>query len=211
MSPLIAVVGTGTGIGKTHVAAALVTAWAKRGGRIAGVKPIESGGTDDGDLLGRVSTFHVQRPTSPYLLARPVSPHLAARLDGRAIDIELVRKWVDDIRRRSDGVVLETAGGLFTPLAPPVTNADLVQLLAPDAVVLVGPDRLGVLHDVGAVVRASNLVTGIVLSAPAAADESTGTNAAELAALTSVPVLASLPRAPLEQIDASAILARLTG
>jgi dethiobiotin synthetase len=212
MSRLIVVVGTGTGIGKTYVAAALVRAWGKRGLRIAGVKPIESGGTEDGDLLGRVSTFHVQRPTSPYVLARPVSPHLAARLEGQTIDLERVRRYVDDVRSQCDGVVVETAGGIFSPLAPPLTNAELVLSLAADAVLLVAPDRLGVLHDVAAVTRATKqLLTGIVLSAPAQPDASTGTNAAELTLVTDVPILSVFPRAPVDEISAAAVLDRLIG
>ncbi len=209
MSPLVVVAGTGTGIGKTHVAAALVRAWAPRG-RIAGLKPIESGGRADIELLGRMSTFHVQRLQPPYMLARPVSPHLAARGEGRRIDAATVVRWVESVRRESDGVVVELAGGFFSPLAPGLLNADLAAALRPDAVVLVAPDRLGVLHDVGAVTRAvPGVFSGIVLSAPETADASTGTNAAELALVTDVPVLASFPRAPIEALDAAPVLARL--
>ncbi len=42
-APLLVVTGTGTGIGKTVIAAGLVATWGRRGFRVAGVKPIESG------------------------------------------------------------------------------------------------------------------------------------------------------------------------
>jgi dethiobiotin synthetase len=209
VSRLVVITGTGTGIGKTHVAAALVRAWSAHG-RVAGLKPVESGGTADGELLGQMSTFHVQRLHPPYMLARPVSPHLAAREEGRTIDPAVVTAWVDGIRVQADGAVVELAGGFFSPLAPGLTNAELAAALRPDAIVLVAPDRLGVLHDVGAVTRAApGAFAGIVLSAPAHPDASTGTNAAELGLVTDVPVLGALPRAPITELDARSILARL--
>jgi len=209
-APLLLVTGTGTEIGKTVVSTGLVRAWARRGIAVAGVKPIESGQDPSGRLggdvlaLGQVSTFHVTRFTPPYLLADPVSPHLAARGEGRTIDLAVVAEWLRPIRTAADAVVLELPGGLFSPLTDTLTNADLVLELRPTRVVLVAPDRLGVLHDVIATTRAARVqgiaVDGILLSSPAHPDTSTGTNAVELArVLPSVPVLDVLPRAtPLE-------------
>jgi dethiobiotin synthetase len=204
MSPLLVITGTGTGIGKTTIACALATAWGRRGKRVAAVKPIESGGTSDGDQLGRASTFHVTRFQAPYLLPHPVSPHLAARREGSTIDLERVVDWVRLLRAEADGVVLELAGGLFTPLADRVTNAELVRALEPRATYLVAPDRLGVLHDVAAATRAAAfarvLLTGIVLSAPDREDASTGSNAVEMRSVTDVPVVASVPRASVAEL-----------
>ncbi len=210
--PLVVVTGTGTEIGKTVVARGLVAAWAARGGAIAGLKPIESGQTPGGELggdagaLGRVSTFHVTRFPPPYLLMDPVSPHLAARREGRTIDPRVVSSWVADIRARADGVVVELPGGLFSPLTDHLTNADLVTRLAPTRVLLVAPDRLGVIHDVVATVRAARAtgisIDGLVLSTPATPDASTGTNAAELSrGAPKLPVLAVLPRATDAELE----------
>jgi dethiobiotin synthetase len=204
MNRLVVVAGTGTGVGKTHVTGALVRAWGATGAAVAALKPIETGGSADLDLLGRMSTFHVQRSPSPYMLGRPVSPHLAARMEGRTIEVAEVVRFVANTRALAP-VVVELAGGFFTPLAPGVTNAELTAALTPDFVFLVAPDRLGVLHDVGAVTRAAARGTfrGIVLSAPAEPDASTGSNAAELALVTDVPVLAALPRKPIDHLLAA--------
>ena len=215
---LVVVAGTGTGIGKTHFAAALVTAWATAAA-VAGIKPIETGVApgdkaagrgSDGLLLGRMSTFHVKQFQSPYLLARPVSPHLAAREEGITIDLAEIVSYARSAQAECEGVVLETAGGLFSPITERQTNADLIARLAPNVTLLVAPDRLGVLHDVVATIRAAFAaglrLTGIVLSAPENTDASTGTNAAELArVLPSVPVLAVLPRASIEELSASPV------
>jgi dethiobiotin synthetase len=208
-APLVVVTGTGTGIGKTFLAAALVAAWAGRGRRIAGVKPIESGvdprspeGTD-AEALAAASTFHVTQPR-PYVLAAGLSPHLAARLEGATIDLDAVVDWLEPVRAAADGVVLELPGGLFSPLADRFTNADLVRKLVGCRVVLVAPDRLGVLHDVIAAVRAAAAegveVDALVLSEPANADASTGRNAGELArVLPGVQVAATLLRGPASE------------
>lgn len=202
MKPLIIVSGTGTEIGKTFAAKALVGAWAKGTRSIAGLKPIESGGRAvDAAELGQVSTFHVTRFTPPYLLMDPVSPHLAARREQRAIDLPAVVAWVEQIREAADGTVVELAGGLFTPLRDDgATNADLLRMLGPTHVLLVAPDRLGVLHDVTATARAARSehieINGIVLSAPAEPDITTGTNGDELTQLFAghPPVIAVIPR-----------------
>jgi dethiobiotin synthetase len=206
MKPLILVTGTGTEIGKTIVSRALVAAWSRTGLAVAGLKPIESGQDPSGQLggdvlvLGQVSTFHVTRFTPPYLLRDPVSPHLAARREGRTIEPQVILDWLRPIREAADATVLELPGGLFSPISDSLTNADLVLPVEPTKVVLVAPDRLGVIHDVVATTRAARAqhitVHGLILSAPAIPDASTGTNADELSRLLpDIPVLATLPRA----------------
>ncbi len=210
---LVVVSGTGTGIGKTHATAALLAAWSPvlaQGGvekpRLAGLKPVESGAVDGADpsdarTLEQASTFHVKRFPPPYLLTRPVSPHLAAADEGRTIQLDVIVRYVDGIRKLTHGVAVELPGGLFTPLAPELCNADVALALDADAVLLVAPDRLGVLHDVAAATRAAAAlglsISGVVLVAPELADASTGTNARELQCVTRVPVVAVLPRAPI--------------
>jgi dethiobiotin synthetase len=210
-APLLVVTGTGTGIGKTHVTAALLRAWSRvlveagvAAPEVAGIKPVESGvvsgSATDISTLEHASTFHVKRFSPPYMLARAVSPHLAARDEGRTIEAHVLRAYVDEVRAAAaHGVAVELAGGLFSPLAAGLNNADVARGLAADAVVLVAPDRLGVLHDVAAATRAATALgltlTGVVLVAPEHADASTGTNAAELPLATDLPLLAVVPRA----------------
>ena len=227
-APLLVVTGTGTSIGKTHLTAALLGAWSRmlvESGtprpEIAGLKPVETGvapgAANDAETLEQASTFHVKRFPPPYMLARAVSPHLAAADAGRTIELEVIQSYVDEVRDRAQGVVVELAGGLFTPLSPALSNADVARALVADAVVLVAPDRLGVLHDVAAATRAAAAmgltIAGIVLVAPAHADTSTGTNAHELSVVSAVPVLAVLPRAEVSALvgreDLKALVGRL--
>ncbi len=202
-SPLIVVAGTGTEVGKTHVATALLRAWGVFS-KVVGYKPIEtgvnpSGVGEDAQKLAEASTFHVQHPPLAYRLPLPLSPHLAARREGVQIDLAKLIAQAAELRDQAEGVLIELAGGLFTPLSPRATNSDLAKGLQATAVLLVAPDRIGVLHDVGATLRAAAaeglVVAGIALSAPAFADASTGSNATELFDITHCSVLASFPRA----------------
>jgi dethiobiotin synthetase len=204
MSRRIVVVGTGTDIGKTHVTCCLLRAGRPRTGasalRTGAYKPIATGFTD----VCEDATRHAAASGMPYVAPtygyrRPVSPHLAAREEGRPIDLARVRARADELAAGLDVQIVEGAGGLFSPLGPGVTNVDLVRALGPAMIVLVAPDRLGVLHDLGAAIagaRAAGLdAPAVVLSAPAAPDDATGTNAAELSAIGLADVVAVFPRA----------------
>jgi dethiobiotin synthetase len=202
---MIVVAGTGTGIGKTHVACALLRA--SQTGAV-GLKPVETGlaggaAGSDQERLTRAS-FHVKQSAplhlepAPFQFAPPLSPHLASRKAGVRIDLGQIRAWIT--RSRADRpAVIETAGGLFSPLAPGITNLDLILALSPTRTLLVAPDRLGTLHDVSATLGLARClklhVAAVVLSEPEVPDPSTGTNAAELEALGIAQVTAVFPRA----------------
>ena len=209
----VAVVGTGTGVGKTHFSVALLHALSLQGRSAVGLKPVESGlGSEESDAarLAAASTFHVKHP-APYGFPDAVSPHLAARRVGVQIDPARIVDWVSACS--APWTIIETAGGLLSPLAPALTNLDLVKLLEPDLVLLVGVDRLGVLHDVAACLLAlaadptSLPKPAIVLQAPELADTSTGTNADELVTLRMVQHATLVPRgSPLSRAVAEVMM-----
>lgn len=181
---IVYVVGTGTDVGKTHVTAALA-----RVSKMPAWKPVVSGGLEDVERLG----------AAPPLVALkdPISPHLAARREGIALS---VRAIVDATK---EPVIVESAGGLYSPLTDDETNADVALAYGDRAlVVLVAPDRLGVLHDVGACVRAAEAdgisFAAVALSAPATADASTGTNAAEIERIGLAEAIVTFPRARID-------------
>jgi dethiobiotin synthetase len=196
---IVVVTGTGTGIGKTHFAEALLLA--ARGRKTVGVKPVETGVPDertDARRLDEAATFHVKR--FAYAFAEPVSPHLAARAEGVEIDIGRLATEVRRLGGLAQLVVVELAGGLFSPLSDRTCNADLLRAIRPDATFLVAPDRLGVLHDVAAAAIAARSrrlsLDGVVLVTPEVPDTSTGRNAREIPLVSRLEVAAVLPRAP---------------
>jgi dethiobiotin synthetase len=202
------ILGTGTGVGKTFAATALVRLLAHRGTPVAGLKPIETGlGTGGGeaqDAAGLAAeSFHVKLPWPHplYAFAAPIAPSRAARAAGELIDLRRVVAWVDGVTSPGTApadVVVETAGGVFSPLHETATNFDLARALEPCTWLLVAPDRLGVLHDVGSCLLAMEALGRrpdyLVLSAPEQVDASTGTNHEELARNPQMPPLIRLPR-----------------
>jgi dethiobiotin synthetase len=218
---LVVVSGTGTDIGKTHFAEALLRALATLGARIAGLKPIESGVADpartDAARLSAASSFHV-KPFG-YAFVDGVSPHLAARRAGQAIDVAALVASIHAALCQSDVLVVELPGGLFSPITASLVNVDVAAALRPDVMLLLVPDRLGALHDAVAATRAAEgaslPIDGIILMAPATSDASTGSNAEELRTLVRPPVLATLPRAGVGTLaldpGMEALARRLTG
>ncbi len=210
----VVVVGTGTEVGKTHVTCCLLACARRRGLRVQAYKPIATGVTDrceDADLHGAALGSPSRPPTFSY--RRPVSPHLAAREEGRPIELEAIRRCADEMSAGSEWLIVEAAGGLFSPLGESITNVDLVRCLDPARVVLVAPDRLGVLHDVGACVGAARArdvaFTALVLSAPRVPDDSTGTNARELERIGLGPVAAAFPHGSFEDTPSQAAAERV--
>lgn len=197
---LVVVLGTGTEIGKTFATVSLARALAalQPNAPVLALKPVETGialgpgGTPppQSDAAALEAVCHRVAPPRPHpmcALRTPVSPFRAAALEHRGVSISEIRKQVADITLRytTGWCLIETAGGALSPLTRDDTNADLALALGPDALwVLVGPDSLGVIHDVTATCaalrtrgRAPDL---LVLSAARPPDESSGGNAAEL-------------------------------
>jgi len=214
----IVVLGTGTGVGKTHVSVALGRAFRVHDPslRVGLLKPIETGveagiAADATRLQRENSGFSAPEPHPLYGFSPPISPHLAARRAGRPIAVSRVAAWVEQWERAqsprtTDVVVIETAGGVFTPLSDDATNLDLARALEPALWLLVAADALGVLHELSATLRALDAAgrrpDHVVLSAARGIDDSTGTNADELRRLGIVDPVAVFARDAEDASDA---------
>ncbi len=215
--PRVVILGTGTEVGKTYVTTALLRALLRRGLPAAAAKPIETGITPTTDAppprsdcaqLEAVMSGPPPRPHPLYAFPDPISPHLAARRANVTIDPERISDWVSRTALQyttTAWLLLETAGGAFTPLSDRFTNSDLANTLSPDAVLLVAPDSLGVLHDASATIaalRSRALAPSlVVLTQARAPDASTGTNAPELLRLgVADTVLALGPDEPADKL-----------
>lgn len=193
------VTGTDTDVGKTVVTAWLAAAVRATGRSVAAVKPIASGvpaGSwgEDAEIIAAAAGH---APLTHDRLLAPISPHRAAAEEGCVLDPRAIRSWLDAIA--ADVVLVEGAGGWRVPFAitPRFELRHLAQAGAP--VVIVAPDRLGVLnHTLLTVeaVRGDGFVPAAVVlnrGVGAAADPARAGNLADLQALLDVPVVA-LPR-----------------
>ncbi|MBA4060996.1 MAG: dethiobiotin synthase [Verminephrobacter sp.] len=148
------VVGTDTGVGKTHVACALLQALALHHPRVVGMKPVAAGvvpwgegwASEDSIALRTASTVAVPSALdNPVLLPDPLSPHIAAARAGVQIDIHTIVQAYAALSAQADAVVVEGAGGFHVPLSDTSTGADLAVALGLPVVLVVGL-RLGCLN-----------------------------------------------------------------
>ncbi|MDT7599148.1 MAG: dethiobiotin synthetase [Pseudonocardiales bacterium] len=206
MSVLI-VTGTGTGVGKTVVVAALAALGIAAGRRVAVLKPAQTGvGPDElGDvgeirrLLGETATLTGALTTRE--LARypdPLAPATAAARVGRAaVTTEQVVDGVAELARDHDLVLVEGAGGLLVRFSAGETLADVAAKL--DAPVLVvAAAGLGTLNHTAltteVLVARGLRPAGVVIGSwPAEPDLAARCNLADLPAVTGVPLLGRLP------------------
>lgn len=153
MNAIAAIIGTGTNIGKTTFVSLWLQTLKNQGHQVAAWKPIETGGTHDSETQKKHAFYSI---APMYQFLEPVSPHLAAEWNQTSIDCSRLVAKAKEISSQYP-LILETAGGLFSPICsqPYRTNAEFIEELNPSLLILVAPNRLGVLHDVECVQRAS--------------------------------------------------------
>lgn len=145
--------GNDTDVGKTHVGTALLAALMAKGHRCIPRKPIETGcaETTHGLLPSDAEAYYhacqQQFPLTeicPLRYVPAISPERAIRLADEKIYVrdllELCRPTI-----QADYLLVEGAGGLYSPLCTDGLNADLAQALDAEILLVIG-DRLGCIN-----------------------------------------------------------------
>jgi dethiobiotin synthetase len=151
---LVVVVGTGTEVGKTWVSARLLTGLRAAGRSVAARKPAQSfdagddPGTTDAAVLGDASGEDAETvcPRERWYEVAMAPPMAAARLGRPGFSIEDLARSLS--WPAVDVGLVETAGGVRSPLADDGDAVDLVRRLAPGLVLLVADAGLGTLNAV---------------------------------------------------------------
>jgi len=167
------ITGTGTDIGKTWLACALLRHWQAEGRRVAAFKPILSGfdlrhaeASDAGQLLaalGRAVSTAELDAIAPWRFAAAMSPDMAAAQEGRDIDFDAL---VGFTRRSASAdsctTLVEGVGGVMAPLDARHTVRDWIAASGLSCVLVAGSylgslshtlTALDALVKVGAVVK----------------------------------------------------------
>ncbi|WP_420820606.1 dethiobiotin synthase [Serratia microhaemolytica] len=148
------VTGTDTEVGKTVVSCALLQAAAEQGWRCAGYKPVASGchmtpqGWRNSDALAlqRHSSVPLDyQQVNPYRFVEATAPHIASAIERRPIALADLSAGLRQLEQQADWLVIEGAGGWFTPLSAQQTLADWVQQ-EQLAVILVVGVKLGCIN-----------------------------------------------------------------
>lgn len=193
----IFITGSDTGVGKTWFACLLAAELHRRGCRVSPRKPAESGCTPQHGELVPADALALQQASGtgesleticPWRFEAPVSPASAAAEAG--IDLttaQLVRACVSGSEDRF--LLVEGAGGFYSPLARDGLNADLATALQLPVILVVG-DRLGCLNhallSLEAIARRGLDTAAVILNR--IDPEAPADNLASLRQLTDIPV-----------------------
>jgi len=128
------ITGSDTGVGKTLASGILARELKKKGVKVITQKPVQTGSsfpaediiehrkimdinlTDD-DLEGKTSTF---------VFSFPASPHLSAEIDGKQIDVSVIKFHTKYLSEKYDIVIQEGAGGLMVPMTRNFLTIDYI-------------------------------------------------------------------------------------
>lgn len=209
-APVIIVTGTDTEVGKTVATAAITSALAAQGMRVAVVKPtqtgLQPGEPGDVDEVARLAGRDALTTHEFVRLPDPLAPDAAARIAG--LELPSVAEHAERVAALAaqpdvDTVVVEGAGGLLVRLdADGATLADLAIALRDKGVragfVLVVASRLGTLNVTALTAealerRGLDLIGYVVGSYPAQPDLAEQTNLDDLPAAAGAQCLGIIP------------------
>jgi dethiobiotin synthetase len=195
------ITGTDTDAGKTVLTTALAAYWQKYyPQRSLGImKPIQSGVGDREWYQKLFVLEQTAQEITPLYFQAPLAPPIAAAKENRDVDLAIVWQSLSNLRSRRDFVLVETLGGLGSPVTAELTVADLAgQWRLPT--VLVVPVRLGAIAQAVANVALARQtkvnLKGIILncSQPRTDEEIADLTPPDLIqSLTNIPILGCLP------------------
>ncbi|MDW7727863.1 MAG: dethiobiotin synthase [Candidatus Methanoperedens sp.] len=200
----IFITGTDTSIGKTAVAGGLAGALADKGLDVGVMKPVQSGaGLRNGMFYSPDAEFMIAACGSqdemelvcPVMLREPLAPSVAAELEGKTVDVGIIKNAYLELERRHDIVIVEGAGGIAVPVKDNFLYSDLIRFLGMP-VIIVARAGLGTINHTFLTAEYAKTcgitVTGVIINGfkGGTAEE---TNPGIIEKLTGVPILGIVP------------------
>jgi dethiobiotin synthetase len=212
---MLVVTGTGTGVGKTVVTAAIAALAVRRGLRVAALKPAQTGALpgDPGDvdevrrLAGAVTVRELRRYPDP------LSPEAASRRSGIAqVTPAEVAQAATELDDSHDLVLIEGAGGLLVRFGADGSSLADVAWSLGALVLVVAEAGLGTLNSTAltaevATGRGLNVAGVVIGSWPAKPDLAALSNVADLPVAAGAPLLGALPEG-LAGLNGNELVAR---
>jgi dethiobiotin synthetase len=153
----IFITGTDTDVGKTYIGTLIARELLNQNINVIPRKPIEAGCSREGNELIPNDAMALKNAAGysgslaevcPYRFEPPISPQRAAHLAKQALMTEKVaQSCTFNIDKEKDFLLVEGAGGFYTPLCEDGLNADLAQVLDLP-VLLVAEDKVGCINQV---------------------------------------------------------------
>ncbi|MGI0482729.1 dethiobiotin synthase [Geminocystis sp. CENA526] len=206
------IAGTDTDAGKTIIATALRAYYQQFCPQLKTglMKLLQTGMVGDAEFYQRFFDDVV----IPLRFDTPVAPPIAADLENRSIDLAIIWQQLLTLQQSSDLLLVESLGGLGSPITHELTIADIAGTWRLDTILVV-PVKLGsIAHTVANVALARHhkvKLKGIIFNCvnPCNEEDIKNWTPKELIeSLTQVPVLGYFPY--LEKIDSLSDLAVIT-
>lgn len=191
------ITGTDTGVGKTVFTSQLarfLTANPGAAESVAAYKPACSGAeyrtgetpvwADVEALFAATGESFPRERIGPQTFLAPLSPPAAAAMEDREVDEGLLVEGYRWLAERAEIVLVEGAGGFYSPISTNWLNADLAQRIGLP-VIIVAPHRLGTINQtlltIEAIRHRGLKIAGVVLNQLSPApDASIASNADEI-------------------------------
>ena len=148
------ITGTDTGIGKTFITCALIELMKSRNKIVGGMKPIAAGETihegvsinSDVFEISRISNAGINnKDINTYSFKEAIAPHIASKINNKPINLKKIKEHYDSLRKNTDYLFVEGAGGYYVPLSENIMTSDLISSLDIPIILVVGI-RLGCLN-----------------------------------------------------------------
>jgi len=204
----LTVCGTNTDVGKTYLSGLILRALQAGGVSVGAYKPVCSGVSwdeagqpfwSDARLLADACAGRfTEAEIAPQCFAAPLSPPRSARLEGRQVNSQQILQDLNRWQKTVDYLLIETAGGLLSPMSEEWTMADFA-VQAGYPLLLVARVELGLINQVLLTLESASRrglrVAGIVLNAAGHTEQSGSLEdlTADLLPRISVPLLGLLP------------------
>jgi dethiobiotin synthetase len=208
------ITGSDTDVGKTYVACQIVSQLSARGIDIETRKPAESGCIESGDGTlvthdaAALQQANANRETieriCPYRYRAALAPHRAARLEGQTVSLPALIEAcsLDD---PGHCLIVEGAGGFYSPLADDGLNADLASALQLPVIIVVN-DRIGAVNQALMTLQAVNNrklhVAALILNQLEPRNDNGMDNAADIRAYCNSPIFSCAFNAELASLFA---------
>ena len=134
-------------MGKTIASGALLQAAHQAGFRCAGYKPVASGSLSTPEGIRNEDALHLLANSrvsltydevNPLAFVEPTSPHIISAFEQRPISFDMMSQGLNAMSAKADWILVEGAGGWYTPLSEDYTFADWVSVEQLPVIMVVG-------------------------------------------------------------------------
>ena len=216
------ITGTDTDVGKTWATVSLMHYVKQQGKTVLGMKPVAAGATWRHGQLHNADALLLQQHSScqvayelinPYVYEQAVSPHIAGKQ--HPVELNVVFDCFKKLQAQADVVLVEGAGGWYSPINNQQDNSDLAKKLALPVIIVVAI-RLGCINHAKlsfqAVAQSGLLCAGWLAQCVDATMLNREENIHTITAALPIPLLGVMPYTPqadfaffAEQIDKAAL------